>query len=405
MGSHTIAAAYSGGTNFLTSNGDDSAAPQAVRTATTTTIGSAPNPSVFGQSVTFTAQVSAGGAGTPTGSVDFSQGPTDLTPGGVSLVNGVATFATSFFSVGNQTITATYSGDTNFLSSAGNDSAAPQVVNQAASMNAVSSSVNPSAFGQLVTFTASVGAVSPGQGLPTGSVDFQEGSTDLTPGGVTLSAGVATFETQAFSVGKNRITAVYGGDMNFIGSQGGAAPQVVMRDGTTTVIEGNLHPSFFGQTVTMTALVCAAAPGSGNPTGTVTFLDGTTTLGTASLDSSLQASFSTNALSRGNHALTAVYGGDAHFMASTSRGYGETVNHAATTLTITSFDSLVSLRTAHCHNCHDHFGRPEQRHSNGHGNFPRRRLAAVQPSGGEKRPGDLQYSGTGRGNAHHHCHV
>ena len=254
LGSNTITATYSGSTNFQTSSGDDSAAPQAVLTATTTTVSSAPNSSVFGQTVTFTAQVSAMGAGTPSGTVDFSQGSTDLTPGGVLLVNGIATFSITFFSLGDQSITATYIGDSNFLPSTGNDSAAPQVVNQAGSVTVLNSSVNPSVFGQVVTFTASVGAASPGQGMPTGSVDFKQGSADLTPGGVSLSAGVATFQMSTLSVGSHTITAVYSGDTNFIGSQGNdsSAPQVVTRDATTTALNANLNPSVFGRTVTLT---------------------------------------------------------------------------------------------------------------------------------------------------------
>ena len=131
LGSHTISASYSGDPNFLAGSGSDAAAPQAVRTTTSTTVSSAPNPSVFGQIVTFTAVVSAGGAGTPTGTVTFSEGSTDLTPGGVALVNGVATFAMSFFSLGSHTITANYSGDGSFVPSTGYDSASPQRVNQA----------------------------------------------------------------------------------------------------------------------------------------------------------------------------------------------------------------------------------------------------------------------------------
>ena len=261
-----------------------------------------------------------------------------MTPGGVLLVNGIATFSITFFSLGDQSITATYIGDSNFLPSTGNDSAAPQVVNQAGSVTVLNSSVNPSVFGQVVTFTASVGAASPGQGMPTGSVDFKQGSADLTPGGVSLSAGVATFQMSTLSVGSHTITAVYSGDTNFIGSQGNdsSAPQVVTRDATTTALNANLNPSVFGRTVTLSAVVSVAAPGAGNPTGTVTFFDGSKTLGTASLGSSLQATFSTNALAGGSHTLKAVYSGNGNFVQSTSPNYSETVNRAASLTALSS---------------------------------------------------------------------
>ena len=43
------------------------------------------------------------------------------------------------------------------------------------------------------------------------------------------------------------------------------------------------NPSVFGQAVTLTATVSAVVPASGTPTGSVTFLDGSITLGTATL--------------------------------------------------------------------------------------------------------------------------
>ncbi len=82
---------------------------------TTTTLISSSNPSVFGQSVTFTATVS-GDAGTPSGTVTFSDGSTSL--GTAPLSGTTATFTTSSLAVSaSHSITASYSGDTNFTSS------------------------------------------------------------------------------------------------------------------------------------------------------------------------------------------------------------------------------------------------------------------------------------------------
>ena len=69
-----------------------------------------------------------------------------------------ATFTTSSLAVGSHTITADYSGDTNFSTSTGDDSASPQVVNQASTTTTVASDPNPSVTGQTVTFTATVDA-------------------------------------------------------------------------------------------------------------------------------------------------------------------------------------------------------------------------------------------------------
>ena len=84
-----------------------------------------------------------------------------------------------------------------------------------------------------------------------------------------------------------------------------------------------MNPSVFGQSVTFTATVKAVAPGSGTPTGAVTFLDGSTTLGTGTLDASGVASFSTSTLSVGEHSITAAYGGNAFDKGST----GTLINH------------------------------------------------------------------------------
>ncbi len=73
LGTHIIAAHYSGDANFDTSTGYYSNPGLGVYQATVTSVGSDLNPSIFGHSVTFTATVTVPppGTGTPTGSVDF----------------------------------------------------------------------------------------------------------------------------------------------------------------------------------------------------------------------------------------------------------------------------------------------------------------------------------------------
>src|SRR5712692_1014932 len=118
-GAHnTITAVYSGDGNFSTSTSANLS--QTVSKApTTTAVTSSVNPSLSGQSVTFTATISvtAPGSGTPTGTVQFKNGASNLgTAQNVSTTNGVttATFSTSALAVGSHSITAVYSGDTNF---------------------------------------------------------------------------------------------------------------------------------------------------------------------------------------------------------------------------------------------------------------------------------------------------
>src|SRR5207244_1906407 len=180
----------------------------------------------------------------------------------------------SALGVGTHSITASYSGDSNFNGST--SAVLTQTVNKANTTTTVASSANPSVFGQSVTFTATVAVVSPGAGSPSGSVTFLDGATTLGTG--TLSGGTATFATSALAVGSHSITASYGGDTNFNTSTSAVLTQTVNKANTTTTVASSANPSVFGQSVTFTATVAAVAPGAGTPSGTVTFLDGATTL-------------------------------------------------------------------------------------------------------------------------------
>ena len=91
---------------------------------------------------------------------------------------------------------------------------------------------------------------------------------------------------------------------------------------TTTTLSSSMNPSALGSTVTVTATV---ADDSSAATGTVTFKDGAATLGTGTLNSSVQATFATATLAVGSHAITASYGGDATHAASTSTVLTQTV--------------------------------------------------------------------------------
>jgi hypothetical protein len=119
VGAHTIDALYSGDSNFLPSTGTTS---QIVNQDTTTiAVSPSTNPSDFGEALTLTATVSADapGSGTPTGSVDFFDTTTATDLGSVSLSGDSASLATPTLPVGSQTITFSYSGDSNFLASNG----------------------------------------------------------------------------------------------------------------------------------------------------------------------------------------------------------------------------------------------------------------------------------------------
>jgi hypothetical protein len=163
-------------------------------------------------------------------------------------------------------------------------------------------------------------------------VQFSDGATLL--GTAPLSGGTASFSTSALSVGSHAITAAYSGDGTYAASTSSVLTQMVNPSfSTTTTVTSASNPSTYGQTVAFTAHVSSS---SGTPTGTVTFLDGATTLGSSGLDAGGNATFSVSSLSVGTHTITAQYNGDGTFSGSTSSGLSQTVNKANTTTTLTS---------------------------------------------------------------------
>ncbi len=235
--SHSITAAYtSGDANFIPSAVSASVTQVVNKAATSTTVGTSPNPSVYGQTVTITATVSVASPGTtavayPTGTVTFYDGGTSIGSGTLSVMSGhdQATLTTSTLSTATHSITAAYtSGDGNFIASPVSP-AISQVVNKDNTTTTVAASPTSANLGQTVTFTATVTANSPGSGTPTGTVDFYDitASTDLTPGGVALSSGTATFATTSLAAGPHVIKATYSGDGNFVTSFGMAGTVTV----------------------------------------------------------------------------------------------------------------------------------------------------------------------------------
>jgi hypothetical protein len=101
---------------------------------------------------------------------------------------------------------------------------------------------------------------------------------------------------------------------------------------TTTTLATSAPTTVSGPAVTLTATVTSAA---GVPTGTVTFLDGTTVLGTARIDTAGQATLKVS-LAVGSHALTVAFAGTGGFADSTSAAVTETVNRATTTVALGS---------------------------------------------------------------------
>ena len=332
-GTHSITAQYLGDGNFSSSTSSPATVP--VRMASTTTnLSSSASTSVFGQSVTFTATIGvvAPGAGVPTGSVTFKDGSTTLGTGTLNST-GQATFATTTLAVGSHTITAVYGGDPNFSGST--SAALAQTVSKDGSTAAITSSASPSVLNQSVSFTVTVSAAAPGSGTPTGTVQFsidgsKFGSAVALAGGSATSTSISTLK-----LGNHTITASYSGDGNFTASTAPSFTQVVSKDNTTTKLVVTVNPSVYGQSISFTASVAAVAPGTGTPTGSVTFSDGSTTLKTVTLSAGV-ATYTTTKLVTGQHTITAAYNGSSTFAISTSAALTQTVNLDSTSTVVTA---------------------------------------------------------------------
>ncbi|WP_435747079.1 Ig-like domain-containing protein [Nocardioides sp. SYSU DS0663] len=290
---------------------------------------------VAGEPVTFTAELSimGEGAGTPTGTVQFA---VDGEPVGdpVPVVGGTASSAATRLPAGAHLVTADYGGDQNF---AGSHDSLEHVVAAAATTTRVTSAPNPSVVGQPITLRAEVTPVSPATGNPEGAVQF---FVDGKAEGLysELHDGVATLEVDDLGPGTHTVGARYlSGDPSFITSTADPVTHQVDRAATELDLESSAPRSVFGQPVTFTATVAVVAPGAGAPSGTVTFTDGSTVLGTAEISSAtdFRATLTTDDLRVAQHAIVATYDGDENFLGS-SRSITQRVDRAQTSTVVTS---------------------------------------------------------------------
>jgi uncharacterized repeat protein (TIGR01451 family) len=321
-GNHFIKAVYGGDPSFSPTN--VMMVENVHAFASTTALTASPSPSAPGQSVTFTATVSPvpPGSAVPTGMVTFQEGDTVLAQV-VLGAGGTAAFSTSSLSLGTHTLTAFYASDSVYASS--NGSVTHQVATNGITTTSVTSTPNPSVYGQTVTFTA---LVSSGSGTPTGTVTFKEGTTTLTPTPVPVDGtGRAQYTTSTLSVGSHTITAVFTGTSPWLNSSGddSASPQMVNRIATTIALTSSADPATVKTPVTFTATVSAVAPGTGIPTGNVTFFDKGKVLGQSTLDASGKASYTTSTLTQGAHQISASYAGSTNYAASSSPNLVENI--------------------------------------------------------------------------------
>lgn len=312
--------------------------------ATTTSINSAtPSPVTFGQqvSVAYAVAVTSPGGGTPTGNVTVKDGSNVLCSG------TVAAGSCNFFpaGAGALSLTATYAGDLNFLTSTSTP-ATPLTVDPAPTTTTIGSvTPNPVTFGQQVTVNFTVVPTNSGtygSVVPTGTVQVKDGADLLCSG--TVAAGSCVFYPAG--AGAMSLTASYQSDANFAASISSPATSLTVNRAPTTAAIGTVSPSpaTFGEQVTVNFTVVAKNSGTYGtvvPTGTVQVKDGANLLCSASVATGNCKFYPTGAgaLSLSAHyiGISPDYDGDANFLASsTASTTSLTVTRAPTATSITS---------------------------------------------------------------------
>jgi hypothetical protein len=334
-GTRTITASYGGDINF----GPGTSAPVTVNIGV---IGSTTSLStnqtlltIYGTDVTLTATVTPNsGMGTPTGTVEFYAGTTDL--GGVLIGNilspNVAKLNSQTIPAGTTSVTAVYKGDSQYGMST--SSSTPLIVVKAPTIVSAHSSATSITSASPVTITAVVRRlfITEATGA-TGTMTFYEGSTVLGVVPIDAQAEAKLTTSSLIAPGPHFITIEYSGDANYIESP--AIPLIInVGQATTTALKVGPTSSTLTDPVMLTATI-APASGTRTPTGTVTFYDGDLVLDQDIPVSNGVATDTVNDIPGGDSAITAVYSGDGTYAESTSAGVPVSVARLATTITLT----------------------------------------------------------------------
>ena len=310
------------------------------RATPTVSVSGSPDPATPG-AVTYTVTVTGpAGAATPSGTVTVSDGTAHCS---ATLVGGMAACAIDEPASTSLHITAHYTGDANYQAATGTTT---ETVDQAATSTTMTVGSTSLTYGaeQSDTFTVQVGPVAGGP-TPTGTVRVHDATTAATICTATLQAGAGDLATgsctataTAMPGGTNQVSAVYGGNTDYLGSASPSTTITVAKAATTTTVAGPTTPAVTGL---VTYTVTVSGPGSA-PAGTVVVRDGqggtcaaatlvpAATPGTATATCTLQEQAADSP-----YHVTATFGGTGSLKGSTG-SVTETVAKAAPSVVVTA---------------------------------------------------------------------
>jgi len=255
-----------------------------------------------------------------------------FTPPAAGSFNGVLTLSNNATFGGKQTVTLTGAGDSGAL-----------LLVSPALLNFADQPAGITSLPQTVTLTntGNVAVTLPGNAIRV--TEAYAVSSNTCGSGLAVGASCKLGITYTPPASGNPM----GGTL-LISDNAKGSPQPVYFSGfsplngahaSTTTVTSSANPVAAGQPVTFTAAVTSSFVGPA-PTGTIFFVDGTTTIGTAMLDATAHATFTTSSLAGGTHAISAVYGSNGLYLQSNSATISQVVTGgaapAATTTVVTS---------------------------------------------------------------------
>jgi len=353
-GVHSITATYSGDTNFTVTNPGSTSYTVTAAAATVGVTASPASPSAVNTSVTFTAQLAALALSpvNPSGTMTFAlNGTTVASCTGTVTAAGAAVCTIQDLPAGANTITATYSGDSNFTAALAG-STTHNVSALAATVNVTSLPPSPSSVNTSVTFTAQLAGVALTPVLPTGTMTFAlNGATVTSCTGTVNAAGAASCAIQNMPAGANGITASYSGDSNFTVASPGAKTQTVTALAATIGVTAvPPSPTSVNTSVTFAAQLAGVTLTPVVPSGKVNFTANGTTItgcGAVTVNAAGRATCTTSSLAAGSDPITATYSGDNNFTVAAAGTATQTVNALTPTLGLTAAPGIsVSTGTS-----------------------------------------------------------
>jgi subtilase family serine protease len=352
-GTHTVTARYGGDATFTASTSGPvtvTVTPEPSNTYLVAGVGGSTVQSAaaqYGEAVTMAVLVQGNSTiGHPSGTVNVSEGSNLITSQVLNYGEHEGTqqgsssvFGLGGLPVGVHALSASYGGDLSFNASVSSNfqltvtkasSAFTALQLQGASL----ANTPVPVFGQVVLTS---GALMP----ITGKVAFNGASVTgtINLGSVSLDQRTGTFAGQLKfpAAGTWVVTAVYSGDSNVTGIQTETEVTVDSSEPTAMTLSSSAPSTPAGGAVTFTVQVSSTVT-LRPPTGTITFMDGSTVLGTATLDAHGFASLTTSSLTGGTHSITANYGGDSVFRTSST-----TISQSISDYAVQSVTSSLSI--------------------------------------------------------------